>query len=429
MAQVEETQHHQEVAEMDLKDEAVSAMKKEKEVDVGDAGGDLSSMPKMDKSENMEEGKKDYDFDSVTEAKVLLRYCSECGRQFTSGKSLYGHMRKHPEREWRGIRPPQEAINNNGDNDHDEESEYSDDAIGSAVDLVESLKTWPVKVKRSHKSSSDPRFSTCVSEEEDVDGEAEAMQQAVNDLLLLAEHRSNKQLDSGRGVLKIKEDGVEKKTEILLEGKLEKKNNNNKRCNSEETWSDNNDEENCEMELSRKTKLYLKKKKRRLAEFDDMDWLSEDEATVMAPQTYPCPICNKVFSKHQALGGHVASHNKNKNIIGAKESSTSMAASASEEGNGDNNGMENEKQTSGGGDNEHQCNICSKIFPTGQALGGHKRCHWTGPPEAFSSSSQVTTSAGEVTQTTRKRRLLDFDLNMTPPEYFQIYGSETAALH
>lgn len=26
----------------------------------------------------------------------------------------------------------------------------------------------------------------------------------------------------------------------------------------------------------------------------------------------------------------------------------------------------------------HICTICSKIFPTGQALGGHKRCHWKG---------------------------------------------------
>eukprot|EP00271_Cylindrocystis_brebissonii_P016921 TRINITY_DN418_c6_g1_i1.p1 TRINITY_DN418_c6_g1~~TRINITY_DN418_c6_g1_i1.p1 ORF type:complete len:850 (+),score=122.11 TRINITY_DN418_c6_g1_i1:231-2552(+) len=26
----------------------------------------------------------------------------------------------------------------------------------------------------------------------------------------------------------------------------------------------------------------------------------------------------------------------------------------------------------------HTCTICQKVFPTGQALGGHKRCHWSG---------------------------------------------------
>lgn len=35
-----------------------------------------------------------------------VRACSECGKKFWSWKALFGHMRCHPERHWRGINPP-----------------------------------------------------------------------------------------------------------------------------------------------------------------------------------------------------------------------------------------------------------------------------------------------------------------------------------
>lgn len=379
-----------------------------------------------------------------------LHMCYVCHQNFRSLKSLYGHMRKHPDREWRGIQPPPQhenqcissTVSDYDDQDHGEDVYHrGDEDLGgdycsdnSAVDLVETLKGWSVKAKRGQRLS-----------------EAEAMQQAVHDLMLLAQFRTKDRtvtskkrgfdqvssVGSGYGLLKLKEKRAETEDlgkKIQVEGGFDYEETKNM-SNSEDTWILKDYEDESEMEIIDEMKQ--QKKKRRLNELDDMDGVKEEPITTI--QTYSCPLCNKAFDKHQALGGHVASHNKNKSIMNTVKESSAASPSAStaddRNSNIDSKATEKDKQLEETGDSsrvaaaagtEHQCNICNKSFPTGQALGGHKRCHWTGPAEAFSSSSQVTTSAGEVTQRA-PRVVLDFDLNDRPPEYYQFHGVEATA--
>jgi len=62
----------------------------------------------------------------------------------------------------------------------------------------------------------------------------------------------------------------------------------------------------------------------------------------------------------------------------------------------------------------HKCSVCARGFATGQALGGHKRCHWERACDegmevaAPSSCSTLATSGAAPPSTT-------LDLNLPPP--------------
>ncbi|CAI8604831.1 unnamed protein product [Vicia faba] len=76
-----------------------------------------------------------------------------------------------------------------------------------------------------------------------------------------------------------------------------------------------------------------------------------------------CTVCNKAFPSYQALGGHKASHRKSSlenQSTTVNDTATAILSTVSTTGK------------------MHECSICHKSFPTGQALGGHKRCHYEG---------------------------------------------------
>ncbi|XP_014498713.1 zinc finger protein ZAT10-like [Vigna radiata var. radiata] len=117
-----------------------------------------------------------------------------------------------------------------------------------------------------------------------------------------------------------------------------------------------------------------------------------NSAPLPAKLNYKCSVCNKAFSSYQALGGHKASHRK---LSGAGEDQPTSSSVTT-------------TSASNGGGRTHECSICHKTFPTGQALGGHKRCHYEGG--GGGGNSAVTASEGVGSTHTGSHR--DFDLNL-----------------
>ncbi|KAG1368584.1 zinc finger protein 1 [Cocos nucifera] len=120
---------------------------------------------------------------------------------------------------------------------------------------------------------------------------------------------------------------------------------------------------------------------------------------------YKCSVCGKAFASFQALGGHKASHRKH---AGGEDSTASPAASASG----------SSTVAASGSGRVHQCSVCLKTFPSGQALGGHKRCHYDGSlggaAASASASAVAVASMSEGSGSSDK----GFDLNLPAvPEF------------
>lgn len=145
--------------------------------------------------------------------------------------------------------------------------------------------------------------------------------------------------------------------------------------------------------------------------------------TPTSTHTHKCSVCDKTFSSYQALGGHKASHRKNSPQTQSSrgdEKSTSSAITIVRHGGG-----------GGGSVKPHVCSICNKSFATGQALGGHKRCHYEGKNGGGGSSSvSISEGVGSTSHVSsgshhNHHHHRGFDLNIPPiPEFSTVNGEE-----
>ncbi|XVF08474.1 hypothetical protein REPUB_Repub07fG0006400 [Reevesia pubescens] len=117
--------------------------------------------------------------------------------------------------------------------------------------------------------------------------------------------------------------------------------------------------------------------------------------TKSAHPKYKCETCNKVFKSHQALGGHRANH-KNKQVIRASIIGDIKQSEAEENGVVDYHIHQQRI---------FKCPFCDKVFQSGQALGGHKKVHFSYLPVAHNKIRKTSSSTVQL-----------FDLNLPASE-------------
>lgn len=116
-------------------------------------------------------------------------------------------------------------------------------------------------------------------------------------------------------------------------------------------------------------------------EEDRIESKDGDEKETTAPKAaFQCKGCKKVFASHQALGGHRASHKTVKGCFAARldqDGGDGIPPSPrNEEYDEKAKPSDTVPPTPKRKHKMHECTICRRTFSSGQALGGHKRCHW-----------------------------------------------------
>eukprot|EP01018_Ginkgo_biloba_P024843 Gb_40148 [translate_table: standard] len=186
----------------------------------------------------------------------------------------------------------------------------------------------------------------------------------------------------------------------------------------------------------------LSKKRSKLNDDDLSDKLKSQH--VSKKSTYECKTCNKIFHSFQALGGHRASH-KNVKGCSAKIDMQEEHENLEEEIITTDEDLsraeyqqstdfhkppppkdqvrefctkEESDETLGSSRKAkiHECSICHRVFASGQALGGHKRCHWitTGTSET---TTTISSSKQHPIQQPQQRPVRGdlLDLNLPAP--------------
>ncbi|KAG8386566.1 hypothetical protein BUALT_Bualt03G0161700 [Buddleja alternifolia] len=242
------------------------------------------------------------DFVKKKKKTTMKPTCMICGKDFPSMKSLFGHMRCHPERVWRGINPPPSVAAKNtstssssslSDDDDDDQMELdlADVEKNRVVDLTESLRGWSVTARRGRRATTAVVASTSeVSSSED-----DQLREAVNYLMILKNSQRS----------------------VVVNGESDNKSDGQEWVDQEDDHDYSSDDDSVDTNSKAKKKKKKHRKKVKLCDLEIAKTANPNTPPILfpSPDKYRCSVCDKSFPTGQALGGHRSSHNKIKIII------------------------------------------------------------------------------------------------------------------
>ncbi|KAF8053413.1 hypothetical protein N665_1417s0010 [Sinapis alba] len=262
--------------------------------------------------------------------------CKFCFKSFVNGRALGGHMRSHmPTLHKFSIQEEEEEVR---------PSQLSNESNKSNVSSSEEGEEG--------KRSDDPKFA--------YESETESSRNTMS--LTRKRSKRTRKLDSFASK-KMKTSQLGYKNELEAEPESEPPHSSASDTTTEEDLAF------CLMMLSRDK---WKKKKSKVSSkevVEEIDTEASEEgykinrAAATTKGRYTCETCGKVFKSYQALGGHRASHKKN------RVSNKTEQRNETEYGN---------VVVASPEKRIHECPICLRVFASGQALGGHKRSHGIG---------------------------------------------------
>ncbi|CAK8563227.1 unnamed protein product [Lathyrus sativus] len=338
--------------------------------------------------------------DSSEEGLVYDKFCKECGKCFQSWKALFGHMKCHSEKE--------RVCNSLEDQDswtNNAKDVQSDNEITAPSRKRRSKRT---RTRCNMVAAATVTATTCSSvseveqEQEEVAMSLIMLSKDVSPWSGLAESSDNNSVyierrSSVRTSLVTKFNASNKNltsTSTMNIAKLMKQKNFNLKGKSSEILD-------TEKGFIKSTKF----------ELDYVSTLVDSEGEngknivngteSVTMGKFECTTCNKIFHSYQALGGHRASHKKNKGCFASKidnniENSIEFENDLSREptteskivkiSHSHNNNEHAQNMKIKG---HHECPICFKVFQSGQALGGHKRSHMVVGSSGGGSESRV----------------------------------------
>ncbi|KAM3030855.1 hypothetical protein ACUV84_034884 [Puccinellia chinampoensis] len=317
--------------------------------------------------------------------------CPECGKHFRSDKSMFGHLRSHPDRGYKGATPPSAKPNLllPVDNDHPIAT-YSQ--LDPSLNVFEILAAY-VMLTIKHRDSQIARDQS-VKREPDVPGEEDSvMSKAAGDGVALGnKHGSSAAATAGGDMVQRSKHGSST-AEIGGDDHLVHQGSS------------------IVVEAPTKRGRTKKSKEGREAHRKEKGVLSASKAR----RPYICKHCTAEFPTHQALGGHMAAHNKDRKV----QAQTEQAAAAAWEAHHHRQvGGEEEKPRRDGlsaSTRELLMERYTRLFNQGrqpkqeETAVGYKRKH---PEREDGGAVPVVPVVGDGD----RRRLFGIDLNVHAPE-------------